>query len=147
MEGTFSEQTFRQVVDKGWHFSSTVRCPETKDKRSSTAGPSGCVRRQVAPYFCVGGTLTLGRHCFGGRFRGSRENSMTKLILTGAVFCAFAFAPISSVNAMPVTPLSAISQIDNNSILVKGGHGRGHMGRGNRGKHLGWTRGRHRGWR
>lgn len=72
---------------------------------------------------------------------------MKKLILSGAIFCAFAFVPVSSVQAMPVTPLSGLSQIDNDSILVKGGHGRGHIGRGNRGRHLGWTRGRHRGGR
>ena len=69
---------------------------------------------------------------------------MKKLILTGAVFCAFVFAPVASVQAMPVPPLSGLSQIDNDKILIKGGHGRGHMGRGNRGRHLGWTRGRRR---
>lgn len=72
---------------------------------------------------------------------------MKNLILTGAVFCAFAFIPVATVQAMPVTPLSGLTQIDNDSILVKGGRGRGHMGRGNRGRHLGWSRGRHRGWR
>lgn len=81
------------------------------------------------------------------RYRGSREISMKKLILAGAAFCAFAFVPIVSVQAMPVTPLSGLTQIDGDTILVKGGRGRGHMGRGNRGRHLGWTRGRHRGWR
>ena len=43
---------------------------------------------------------------------------------------------VASVQAMPATPLSSLTQIDNDSVFVKGGHGRGHMGRGNRGRHL-----------
>ena len=74
---------------------------------------------------------------------------MKRALLIGFAACAFALAPTLSASAMPVASPDAISVSEGAVIQVKGGHGggRGHMGRGNRGRHLGWTRGRHRGWR
>ena len=81
---------------------------------------------------------------------GGRENPMKRFFLIGAAACALSILPALPTVAAPFgAPLTGISQPDSETILVKGGHGggRGHMGRGNRGRHLGWTRGRHRGWR
>lgn len=74
---------------------------------------------------------------------------MKRALLIGFAACAFALAPTLSASAMPVAVPDAISVSEGTVVQVKGGHGggRGHMGRGNRGRHLGWTRGRHRGWR
>ena len=74
---------------------------------------------------------------------------MKQALLIGFAACAFALAPTLSASALPVASPDAISVSEGAIIHVKGGHGggRGHMGRGNRGRHLGWTRGRHRGWR
>jgi hypothetical protein len=55
--------------------------------------------------------------------------------------------PTLSASAMPrATPGTLVAGTDSAVILAKGGHGRGHMGRGGRGHHYGWSRGRHRGW-
>lgn len=77
---------------------------------------------------------------------------MKKILLLGFATCAIAIAPALSASAMPITPSTAIGSTaigasNDQFVQVKGGHGhgRGHMGRGNRGRHLGWTRGRHRG--
>jgi hypothetical protein len=74
---------------------------------------------------------------------------MKRLLLIGIAACAFATLPTLAASAMPVAPQDTmIVGTDGAVILAKGGHGhgRGHIGRGNRGLHLGWTRGRHRGW-
>ena len=74
---------------------------------------------------------------------------MKRALLIGLAACAFALAPALTATAMPVASPDALGVSEADVIQVKGGHGhgRGHMGRGNRGRHLGWTRGRHRGWR
>ena len=74
---------------------------------------------------------------------------MKRALLIGIAACAFALAPTLTATAMPVASHAALGVSEADVIQVKGGHGhgRGHMGRGNRGRHLGWTRGRHRGWR
>ena len=73
---------------------------------------------------------------------------MKRLLLIGFAACAFAAIPMLSASAMPA-PRSAqlVAGSDDAIVLAKGGHGRGHMGRGGRGHHYGWGRGRHRGWR
>jgi hypothetical protein len=68
-------------------------------------------------------------------------------------------APTLSASAMPsISPAALASDVDDNVIQVRGGHGHGggYMGRGGRGHHsgwgrgrghhYGWSRGRHRGW-
>ncbi len=72
-----------------------------------------------------------------------------KFALLGLVALGGAAFTAGSASAMPVASPDVIGVSDNGVVQVKGGHGhgRGHMGRGNRGRHLGWTRGRHRGWR
>ena len=74
---------------------------------------------------------------------------MKRALLIGFAACAFALAPALSASAMPIASPNASVTSEGSVLLVKGGHGHGggHMGRGNRGRHLGWTRGRHRGWR
>ena len=74
---------------------------------------------------------------------------MKRAFLIGFAACAFALAPALSALAVSFTPPDALGVSEGALIQIKGGHGhgRGHMGRGNRGRHLGWTRGRHRGWR
>jgi len=72
---------------------------------------------------------------------------MKKLLLMSSIACALALLSVAPASALPGSSAPAASSI-NDTVLVRGGHGRGHhMGRGNRGRHLGWTRGRHRGWR
>ena len=74
---------------------------------------------------------------------------MKRALLIGFAACAFALAPALSASAMPIASPNASVASEDSVLQVKGGHGHGggHMGRGNRGLHLGWTRGRHRGWR
>lgn len=84
---------------------------------------------------------------------------MRRLILIGAAVCALAVLPTLPASAMPFGSPAAVAQSAGDTTLVKGGHGhgRGHMGRGGRGHHYGWSRGRghhygwsrgrHRGWR
>jgi hypothetical protein len=68
-------------------------------------------------------------------------------MLAAVAVCALALSPVQSASAMPAASSNVLSS--DVTVQVKGdhGHGRGHMSRGNRGRHLGWTRGRHRGWR
>ena len=82
------------------------------------------------------------------RYRGYlKENSnMKRLLLIGFAACTFAVAPTLSASAMPrATPDTLVAGTDSAVILVKHGHGRGHMGRGGRGHHYGWAHARHRG--
>lgn len=73
---------------------------------------------------------------------------MKRLLLIGFAACACALTPTLSASAMPVaTPNALVSTSDEAVIQVRGGHSRGHMGRGGHGHHYGWSRGRHRGWR
>ena len=64
-------------------------------------------------------------------------------LLTAGIFLSgvAAAAPMP-----PPVSFGAVSSGDD-VVLVRGGHGHGHMGRGGRGHHYGWSRGRHRGWR
>ena len=72
-----------------------------------------------------------------------------KFALIGLVALSGAAFTVASASAMPIASPDVIGVSDNALIQVKGGHGhgRGHMGRGNRGRHLGWSRGHHRGRR
>jgi hypothetical protein len=75
---------------------------------------------------------------------------MKRLLLIGVAACAFAAMPTLSASAMPrVAADTLIVRADSPVILARGGHGHGggHMRRGGRGHHYGWSRGRHRGWR
>ena len=72
---------------------------------------------------------------------------MKRLLLIGFAASAFALAPALSASAMPVSPPTAIGISQDSIVQIKGGHGGGHMGRGGRGHHYGWSRGRHRGRR
>jgi hypothetical protein len=73
---------------------------------------------------------------------------MKRFLLIGVAACAFAALPTLSASAMPRAAADTlVSETDNPVLLARGGHGRGHMGRGGRGHHYGWGRGRHRGWR
>lgn len=73
---------------------------------------------------------------------------MKRLQLIGFAACALATLPTLSASAMPQPSSNMlVTGSDDAIILAKGGHGRGHMGRGGRGHHYGWGRGRHRGWR
>ena len=69
---------------------------------------------------------------------------MKRALLIGFAACAFALAPTLTASAMPVGSPEAIGVSEGAVTQVKGGHGhgRGHMGRGNRGRHLGWKIGR-----
>ena len=67
---------------------------------------------------------------------------MKNVLLIGFAAFAFALAPALSASAMPVSAASKVVSVSDDSLVqVKGGrgHGRGHMGRGNRGRHLGWS--------
>ena len=64
-----------------------------------------------------------------------------------------AFAAAIAVSApasarLGIAPGATTAAQDDAVIQVRGGHGRGHMGRGGRGHHYGWSRGRghHYGW-
>ena len=74
---------------------------------------------------------------------------MKRLLFIGFAGCAWALAPSLSASAMPAATPNAMVSSDAAVVQVKGGHGHGggHMGRGGRGHHYGWSRGRHRGWR
>jgi hypothetical protein len=72
---------------------------------------------------------------------------MKRLLLIGVAACAFAAMPTLTASAMPrASADTLVGETDNPVILVHGGHGHGHMGRGGRGHHHGWGRGRHHGW-
>jgi hypothetical protein len=83
---------------------------------------------------------------------------MNRFLLIGAAALgALAITPTLPAVAMPVSPLAPVAaQTGVDTVLVRGGHGHGHMGRGGhghhygwgrgRGHHYGWSRGRHRGW-
>jgi hypothetical protein len=74
---------------------------------------------------------------------------MKRLLLMGIAACVFAAMPTLSASAMPrVAVDTLIAGSDSPIILARGGHGHGggHMGRGGRGHHYGWSRGRQRGW-
>jgi hypothetical protein len=69
------------------------------------------------------------------------------LLIAAATVCALSIMPTLPAAAMPMSPLApAAAQTGADTVLVHGGHGHGHMGRGGRGHHYGWSRGRHRGW-
>jgi hypothetical protein len=72
---------------------------------------------------------------------------MKRFIQAGFIAVALA-ASATAAFAMPRVPASAIAADGGDVVLVKGGHGHGHMGRGGRGHHYGWGRGRghHHGW-
>jgi hypothetical protein len=66
---------------------------------------------------------------------------MKRLMLFGAAaVCALAALPALPASAMPFSPTPAVTQTDEDAILVR------HR---NRGHHYGWNRGRghHYGWR
>ncbi len=71
------------------------------------------------------------------------------LLIAAAALCALTIVPMLPAAAMPMSQLAPVAaQAGVDTILVRGGHGRGHhygWGRG-RGHHYGWSRGRHRGW-
>jgi hypothetical protein len=71
---------------------------------------------------------------------------MKRFLLIGAaaLWCALTLAP-GSVGAMPLAPLHGVGKQTSTDTIHIRGHG--HMGRGGRGNHYGWSRGRHRGWR
>jgi len=76
-------------------------------------------------------------------------NYMKRLLLAALAACSLTALPsLSASAAMPHAPAAAIVNSDDGPILVRGhrGHG-GHMRRGGRGHHYGWSRGRHRGHR
>jgi hypothetical protein len=78
-----------------------------------------------------------------------RRFPMKRFVQAGFVAMAIAASATAAI-AMPRVPASAIAGDDSGAVvLVKGGHGHGHMGHhGGRGHHYGWGRGRghHYGW-
>ena len=70
---------------------------------------------------------------------------MKRVVFAGLFALICAVAPMSA-KAVPAASPTAIGLVEGDSsiVLVKGGHGggRGHMGRGGRGHHYGWSRGR-----
>jgi hypothetical protein len=68
---------------------------------------------------------------------------MKLISLVGIAVFASAVALASSASArVGIAPGAAIGVQDDAVIQVKHGHGGGHMGRGGRGHHYGWSRGR-----
>ena len=71
---------------------------------------------------------------------------MKRFVFAGLVALAYVISPTLPVNAMPgASPSSlGITDADTSLIQVRGGHGggHGHIGRGGRGHHFGWSRGR-----
>ena len=66
------------------------------------------------------------------------------LLITAAVVVSMVSMAMPASARMGIAPASTAVAEDDAIILVKGGrgHGRGHMGRGGRGHHYGWSRGR-----
>ena len=148
-----------QAVVPGFCFrcrtpSSSVR----KERRRAvfrSAGTSATTAINVA----LDGTSGKRGHCHAPRNCGPREKcQMNRFLLIGAAaLCAWAIMPTLPAAAMPVSPLTPVAaQTGDDTVLVRGGHGHGHMGHGGRGHHYGWgrgrghhygwSRGRHRGW-
>jgi hypothetical protein len=74
---------------------------------------------------------------------------MKRLMLLGAAVCALAGLSALPASAMPFSPTPAVTQTDEDAVLVRH-RNRGHHYGWNRGRghHYGWTHGRghHYGW-
>src|SRR5260370_40290133 len=66
---------------------------------------------------------------------------MRRLLLISLAACVLVTTSILSALAMPVAKPNMLAGRDG-IVLVKGGHGHGHMGRGGRGHYYGLGRGR-----
>jgi hypothetical protein len=62
------------------------------------------------------------------------------LLAIASIAATLAMAAPASAR-LGIAPLAGVTQ-DDAVIQVRHGHGRGHMGRGGRGHHYGWSRGR-----
>jgi hypothetical protein len=78
------------------------------------------------------------------RSRDQERTSMKHIALVGIIIACALAMPGSASARLAAAPVGTLAAQDDAVIQVKGGHGhgRGHMGRGGRGHHYGWSRGR-----